>query len=95
MLSISSLVLAFCAIDAFSAPTDLIKRNTATDLIEKRATSPGTGTSGGYFYSFYNSGSSSSVTFNLGSGGAYRVSWSNCDNFVAERDGRLVVTGKP
>ena len=85
MGSFSSLILALAAAGSiFAAPTELIEsHDAAPDLIVKRSTAPGTGTSNGYYYSYYNSGSSSSVTFNLGSGGAYSVNWSNCNNFVA------------
>ena len=81
MFSFSPLLLVTAIVSAFAAPTDLVPRNGPTQLIER--TEPGTGPSGGYYYSYYNSGSDSSVTFTAGAGGEYGVSWTNCDNFVA------------
>lgn len=51
--------------------------------LSKRSTPAGTGTSGGYYYSFYNE-NSGPVTFNAGNGGEYSVTWdSGTSDFVA------------
>jgi endo-1,4-beta-xylanase len=85
MVSFASLLVAASALGSALAaptPTDLINRDTDTALAKRGNVSPGTGNSGGYYYSYYNSGSSSSVDANLGDGGSYSVDWQNCDNFV-------------
>lgn len=83
MVAFKSLLLACTfALGAFTAPSQPVEDVALTQSLEKRAVSPGTGTNGGYYYSYYNSGSASSVTVNFGGGGAYSVSWRNCDNFV-------------
>ena len=79
----SLLILVTCAIYAFAAPSALIEKYGRRQAMEERSIEPGTGTNGGYFYSYYNSGSESSVTFNIGDGGEYNVSWTDCGNFVA------------
>lgn len=83
MRSFLPLTLLSTVANVFAAPSDLAERHGAAKHIHRRSTAPGTGTSGGYYYSYYNSGSSSSVTFDLGSGGEYSVSWTDCDDFVA------------
>lgn len=47
----------------------------------KRATSTGTGTSNGFFYSNWNDGSGT-VTYTNGAAGEYSVSWQDAGNFV-------------
>ena len=75
MVSFSSLLLCFTAtLGAIAAPSG--------DLLDKRATSPGTGTNNGYYYSYYTDGGGS-VTYNNGAAGQYSTSWTNCGNFVA------------
>jgi endo-1,4-beta-xylanase len=44
-------------------------------------TSSGTGTDGGYYYSFWTDGGGS-VQFNLNGGGNYSSNWTNCGNWV-------------
>lgn len=44
-------------------------------------TDAGTGTDGGYFYSYWTDGGGQ-VSYNNEGGGAYSVSWTNCGNFV-------------
>lgn len=65
---------------ALAAPTDM---SASSPLLEKRQSiAQGTGTDGGYFYSYYNSGGGS-ATFSGGSGGQYSLQWQNSGNIVA------------
>ena len=75
----SSLILAFLAVGTFAAPTSLGEK---LGMAKRQAVEPGTGTNGGYYYSYYNSGSDSSVTVTLDAGGEYSVNWTDCDDFV-------------
>ncbi|KAL1963450.1 hypothetical protein VTN77DRAFT_8351 [Rasamsonia byssochlamydoides] len=75
MVSFSSLALGFSAVaGVFAAPSELSKRQTLT--------SSSTGTSGGYYYSFWTNGGGT-VDYTNGDGGEYSVTWENCGDFTA------------
>ncbi|KAI0868311.1 concanavalin A-like lectin/glucanase domain-containing protein [Hypoxylon argillaceum] len=71
MLGSVALAVVAAASSAVASPLDLIKR-----------VSPGTGTSNGFFYSFWTDGVGS-VTYNNDERGSYDVTWNNVNNFVA------------
>jgi endo-1,4-beta-xylanase len=76
MLFSSYYLLAFAsALGALAAPVSEV-------AIEKRAPVPGTGTSNGFYYSYYTDGGGS-VTYTNGAAGEYSTQWTNCGNFVA------------
>jgi len=53
-----------------------------TTELEKRSVPPNTtGTSGGFYYSFWSNGAGT-VTETLGAGGSYSTTWTNVGNFV-------------
>jgi len=68
---------------AFASPLALYmdgeKREAA---LEHRSTPSGTGTNGGFFYSFWTD-NQGQVTYTNGNAGSYSVQWSNVGNFVA------------
>lgn len=91
MLSLKNLALAFIALLGVSAhPTDVQKRQSIT--------SSETGTSGGYYYSFWTDGSA--VAYTNGAAGEYSVEWSSgSSNFVCGKgwetgSSRFVKTGQ-
>ncbi|RYF30215.1 MAG: hypothetical protein EOO38_32580 [Cytophagaceae bacterium] len=49
-----ALLVACSAIAAIAAPTDIVKRE--SDALAKRATGSSTGTSGGFYYSYWTDG---------------------------------------
>ena len=49
-----ALLVACSAIAAIAAPTDVVKRE--SDALTKRATGSSTGTSGGFYYSYWTDG---------------------------------------
>lgn len=87
MVAFSSLVAATAAISGVSAavgrtgsPASVQK---AGDSLHKRLTSSSTGTSGGYYYSFWTE-ESTGVDYENGDGGEYSVTWeSSSIDFVA------------
>ncbi|KAH6660501.1 putative endo-1,4-beta-xylanase A [Truncatella angustata] len=83
MVSASSFFVACTAIvGALAAPfAELEPLDGLHEKIVER-TPAGTGTSNGFFYSFWTDGGGS-VTYNNGAAGSYDVSWSNVNNFVA------------
>ncbi|KAL4987788.1 xylanase G1 [Aspergillus falconensis] len=78
MVSFSTLLLACSAVTAFAAPSD---QSVAERSLAERSTPSSTGTSGGYYYSFWTDGGGD-VTYTNGDGGSYNVQWSNVGNFV-------------
>ena len=80
MMSFVDLFMAILVILVVAAaPTG----NTHQKSIEKRqSVRPGTGTSNGFFYSFWKD-NAGSVTYSNHAGGGYSVTWNNVGNFVA------------
>nr|CDS82509.1 glycoside hydrolase family 11 enzyme [uncultured eukaryote] len=79
MAGFSSLLIAFATLAAVSASENA----TYPNLFKRQSiTSSTTGTSGGYYFSFYNS--AGDVTYTNDDGGEYSVTWtSGSGNFVA------------
>lgn len=77
----SVFVAASAAVSAMAAP--VAEPNPSPDMtLMQRSTPAGTGTSNGYYYSFYDAGGGT-VTYNNGAAGEYSVDWTDCNNFVA------------
>ncbi|KAL4966403.1 glycoside hydrolase family 11 protein [Aspergillus stella-maris] len=79
MVSFSRLLVACsAAVGALAAPSD----GTLPQLAKRQAlTESSTGTSNGYYYSFWTDGGGD-VTYTNGDGGSYTVEWSDVGNFV-------------
>jgi len=79
MVSFSALLFAVsAALGTFadpSAPSD------SFSLGRRAGTASSTGTSNGFYYSFWTDGGGT-VTYTNGAAGSYSTSWTNCDNFV-------------
>ncbi|KAL4904179.1 xylanase G1 [Aspergillus multicolor] len=78
MVSFSSLLLACSAATVFAAPSD---QSVAERSVIERSTGSSTGTSNGYYYSFWTDGGGD-VTYTNGDAGSYTVEWSDVGNFV-------------
>ncbi|PMD21807.1 glycoside hydrolase family 11 protein [Hyaloscypha hepaticicola] len=79
MISFYSLILC-CSIAASGVLSFPFEFN-ATELVERAGTSSETGTSNGYYYSFWTNGGGT-VYYTNGAGGSYTTSWTDCGNFV-------------
>ncbi|KAF7866677.1 hypothetical protein EAF04_005519 [Stromatinia cepivora] len=55
--------------------------NSTFELVDRSGTPSSTGTSGGYYYSFWTDGGAA-VTYTNGAGGEYNIQWSGSGNFV-------------
>nr|CDS82537.1 glycoside hydrolase family 11 enzyme [uncultured eukaryote] len=82
MVSFTSLLVTLsAAAGVLAAPKSLAKRDPG-NLMERAGTPSGTGTSNGFYYSFWTDGAGQ-VTYTNGAGGQYSVQWSgNNGNFV-------------
>ena len=79
MVSFYSLILC-CSIAALGVLSFPFEFN-ATELVERAGTSSETGTSNGYYYSFWTNGGGT-VYYTNDAGGSYTTSWTDCGNFV-------------
>ena len=85
MVSFTSLLVAtVAALGALAAPANNATiEATVPMLVERGGTPSATGTSNGYYYSFWTDGAAA-VTYTNGAAGKYSVTWSgNNGNFVA------------
>lgn len=85
MVSFTTLLLSLSAVavGAFALPgsrTELPEPH-LRDLVVRAGTPSSTGTSGGYYYSFWTDGGAD-VTYTNGAGGEYSITWSGNGNFV-------------
>nr|AWL24826.1 glycoside hydrolase 11 [Rhizophlyctis rosea] len=79
MVHTTSLLLASSLVGAALA---MPAPGNSTSLLAKRAVTPNsTGNNNGYYYSWWSDGAGD-VTYTMGSGGQFGVTWRNCGNFV-------------
>ncbi|QSZ28576.1 hypothetical protein DSL72_003074 [Monilinia vaccinii-corymbosi] len=77
MVSLKSFLLSFIAVARVLA----YPANSSFELINRSGTPSSTGTSGGYYYSFWTDGGAD-VTYTNGALGEYNVQWPEIGNFV-------------
>ncbi|TGO82392.1 hypothetical protein BPOR_0841g00040 [Botrytis porri] len=77
MVSYKALLTTFAAVTRVLA----YPANSSLELVDRSGTPSSTGTSGGYYYSFWTDGSAD-VTYTNGAGGEYKVQWSGNGNLV-------------
>lgn len=81
-LSKSLVVACVATASVLAAPADLVERPSAEIAKRQALTTSQTGTSGGYYYSFWTDGAAQ-VTYTNLDGGEYKVTWSgNAGNWV-------------
>ncbi|KAK3290387.1 concanavalin A-like lectin/glucanase domain-containing protein [Chaetomium fimeti] len=85
MVSFKSLLFAATAVTSvLGMPFDFAERDNgnSTEVLERRQVTPNSqGNHNGYFYSWWSDGGGQ-VTYTMGAGSRYQVSWRNTGNFV-------------
>ncbi|KAF7917800.1 hypothetical protein BELL_1064g00010 [Botrytis elliptica] len=77
MVSYKALLITLAAVTGVLA----YPANSSTELVDRSGTPSSTGTSGGYYYSFWTDGGAD-VTYTNGAGGEYKIQWSGNGNLV-------------
>ncbi|KAJ3032786.1 hypothetical protein HDV00_007158 [Rhizophlyctis rosea] len=81
MVALNAALVLTLATGALALNATATSGSTAPSKVRRAVPPNATGTSGGYYYSFWSDGGGS-ITETLGSGGSYSVSWTNAGNFV-------------